>query len=925
MKTFLQYVILVSFGMSVFGQATLLKDINTGNGGSRPSNKIEFNSALYFVADDGIHGKELWKTDGTAVGTKMVKDIVIGPDGGFTSELKGQVLNGELLFFEQTAFNVHNLWKTDGTEVGTVLVKTLANGNILVHTDLNGELLFSLANELWKTDGTGAGTVKVSNIPVFGNRYVKSGTHLYFSGNAYDGKGNELYKTDGTGVGTVLVKDIFQGNNKNSYPTNFGVANGIIFFTAYTSTYGNELWKTDGTEMGTVLVKDVTPGTTNTFTNENPKASFNNEFFIAFGTKLWKSDGTELGTVEVKEVGAVKALEVFNSKLVAFNYNSTFWESDGTTAGTNEITTEVDEFFHNGTRTIIGNELYFQGRNECFYQLWKTDGTAIGTTLIKVINPEWDDNHIEYISSLNGDAFFTASDGQWHGNELWISDGTKLGTQMLKDINMQGNTWSNPKDFFDFNGTLLFSADNGINGRELWKSVSGVTTMVKDINSGNLFSNPSGFIEFNGDVYFKATTKDKGIELWKTDGTEGGTVRITDINTDGANGLSANGNIVLLNNKLYFFADDGTNGFELWESDGTAGGTMLVKDINTSGGSMRSGKIIVYDNALFFNADNGTDGFELWTSDGTSGGTILLKDIHPSSSGSPDNLTLFNSKLYFTANTTSGGRLWMTDGTAPGTVLVSASASYPNNLTVSGSHLFFTSGNDLWKTDGISTSQMGIGGYPNTLTDHLGTLFFSTNSGGVGYELWKTDGTASGMVKDIVQGSNKSSYINAMVSFAGYLFFGAGDNSQNRELWQSDGTELGTFIFQNINPSTEMFGNGSDPKEFFVLGNRLYFSANDGSTNVEPWVLSGNTLGSEDVVSANDMLLYPNPIKTEFRVTVHNATVKSIKVFSILGNQVLHFTANNQGVYDISNLNQGIYILNIYTEKGVITKRVIKS
>ena len=63
----------------------MVKDINPGPGSGIYYYLEEWlrniNGVLYFVADDGAHGRELWKSDGTAAGTIMVKDIVPGSGG----------------------------------------------------------------------------------------------------------------------------------------------------------------------------------------------------------------------------------------------------------------------------------------------------------------------------------------------------------------------------------------------------------------------------------------------------------------------------------------------------------------------------------------------------------------------------------------------------------------------------------------------------------------------------------------------------------------------------------------------------------------------------------------------------------------------------------------------------------------------------
>ena len=80
-------------------------------------------STLFFNADDGIHGDELWKTDGTASGTVMVKDIrTREPDYGVSQMI---AFGNTLYFTVADNSHGHELWKSDGTEIGTVMVKDI--------------------------------------------------------------------------------------------------------------------------------------------------------------------------------------------------------------------------------------------------------------------------------------------------------------------------------------------------------------------------------------------------------------------------------------------------------------------------------------------------------------------------------------------------------------------------------------------------------------------------------------------------------------------------------------------------------------------------------------------------------------------------------------------------------------------------------
>ncbi len=428
---------------------------------------------------------------------------------------------------------------------------------------------------------------------------------------------------------------------------------------------------------------------------------------------------------------------------------------------------------------------------------------------------------------MNGKLYF-AGRTVAEGIELWVSDGTPGGTSLLKDINT-GAADSGPKNGFTvYNNELYFTANDGTTGRELWKTngTGAGTVRVKDINVGaaDAFTN-SFFPDFkiiNNVLVFTAATAADGDEPWKTDGLDLGTIELKDINSlfpgfgSGISGFTEYGSV------LIFRASDFFND-AIWKTDGTPGGTVLVKDIDPNDNPISIfPPFFNFQNELYFAGDDGTNGFELWKTNGTDAGTVLVKDIDPGDDGmgTPNSsfpqlaLTVKNSSKFFFAATTAteGTELWESDGTGTGTVLLKDIVTGP-------------SGSDPFILPNFSGSGLFQGN----------KFFFTANTPGVeGNEFYVSDGTPGGtfLLNDINPGpANGFDGINLSWFYApNKFYFLADDGITGSELWQSDGTAgAGTSQVDNVNLT---LGEGSDINFCGVASNTLFFFGTDGDDPV---------------------------------------------------------------------------------------------
>jgi ELWxxDGT repeat protein len=334
------------------------------------------------------------------------------------------------------------------------------------------------------------------------------------------------------------------------------------------------------------------------------------------------------------------------------------------------FTNDASDFFETG---VTNNKLVFRAYNNFVtppdtnnlnLELFVSDGTNSGTTLLKEINP----NGSSYLNSFytfNNKVYFYAYDGITDG--MWVTNGSSNGTNLLKNIRFRAfyNNLYLPNVFEIDSLHFIFAADTTATKTNLYISdgTTAGTQLLKDFDPSNFISHadPGHFVRVaNNRVVFTAKTASLGEELYVTDGTAAGTTLLMDINPGTADMLTWNDGFTQFHSdgqRAYFFANDGVHGAELWTSDGTIAGTMMVKDINVGiGKSLKSlSGFATLNGFTYFIANTPTNGTELYKTDGTTAGTSMVFDFRPGvNSGVAESIVALNNKLIF-AGTIDGG------------------------------------------------------------------------------------------------------------------------------------------------------------------------------------------------------------------------------------------------------------------------------
>ena len=561
----------------------LVRDINTvpfPDPSSSPREFVELGGEVYFAGTQAAVGTELFKTTSNPGTVSLVADIT---PGTASTNLQELTVVGNQLFF----------------------------------------LTGSQGKFLWRSDGTAAGTIQITGSFTFPSHLTAVGDTLFF--NAASAAGRELWKSDGTAAGTMMVVDLNPGSSSGS-PVSLIEWNGELLFGARNGNiaYSGGLFRSDGTAAGTSLIKafNVSAQMPRTITPFGNKVLFEGIGVGSSFPALWESDGTAEGTVLVRDrIGFAEPVVSTTLNLMVFVSGGSLWRTDGTTPGTFELTPRFTY-----QPTVAGSVVIFGKQGTYFTpaELWKTDGTPQGTGPLGTgfVDPD-------EMVTVGSDALFSV-DGEGRGKELWRSDGTLGGTTLVADIN-PGAAGSVPLELTPIGSRLYFSASNGVNGREPYTSdVTAAGTVQLENMLGwtgppaTQHAAPRELIDYFGTVLFTADDGQAGRELWRSDGTAGGTSMVIDLQT--GPGSSDPRGLAVLGSEVLFTANSGPRLAELWASDGTPGGTRVVK--TPLGRDENRGQVVAGD-TVFFVGNNNTNGKELWKSDGTSAGTQLVTDLTP--------------------------------------------------------------------------------------------------------------------------------------------------------------------------------------------------------------------------------------------------------------------------------------------------------
>lgn len=549
-----------------------------------------------------------------------------------------------------------------------------------------------------------------------------------------------------------------------------------------------------------------------------------------YGSEIWLSDGTVSGTTILKDINAGTSSSVYyiypiNNKLyfsASSSGRSVPYVSDGTTQGTTLIFNNYSSGSSGGMNTPIAlnNLILFSSHDQLSgEELWKTDGTSAGTSLVKDLflganNSALTNGAFLHKTVVNNKLLFNAYLSNSSETQLMTTDGTANGTTMIP---LSAPNTGNCGNYGDNYSCSMADSSCSWSPNYATASCSSFGDEYSCYYGTQGACNWEPNYQYCGDLQDEASCSgnSNGACSWQTQQDQCMYYFGDEFSCSSQPGCNWNSNDMMCEGS--FAAYGYCDGYYYEAGPATCtGGDIQYED----GGSCTGGDFQYYDrqvinsfaninNKAVFSAMNMSTGMAtVYSSDGTAEGTEEL--VSMGSSFGFDYSFKVNNSVYFCERNSGGAPtsgLWISDGTAPGTYSVATGFMCSNYYSQLDSTRF---------------------------------VFSAANASG-NWELWISNGTSAGTfeLKNIRAGTVGSSP-RAFARLGNSVLFAADDGVNGRELWITDGTSSGTVLLKNINPGAASAG---------VYGltsykNKVYFIANDGVNGYELWVTDGTANGT---------------------------------------------------------------------------------
>lgn len=431
------------------------------------SSSIDFrklNDKILLETNEADTGREIWESDGTTSGTKLIKDIYPGLESSVIGTLKtGTAINNIFYFIAKDESSLGEIWKSDGTTAGTVKMTSFINGRTSTLTAVGNSIYFLIKEDyklqVWKINATTGVTVLVkdnmpiSNMPTFQGKC--NGTFI-FTFQPSGTNNSRVWRSNGTSEGTFPITAEIDGNGSDEGGT-AGLTqyiekdNKLYFVSRF------YLLETDGTLENTKTVANLWNAQNNLVSSGDAIEVDNNLFFMFFSADLFK-------------------LEIWKFDLINRNASVVY-------------TNQSSQYFYPSNLAKTDDSLLFCGPNA-------TAGTALlsmklndySISYLKELAPNADKPFMFFnnmnravISKIKANEYFisSATDKNYE-SKGWISN---LSSKLTENVIALDNVWN----VFSYNDCLYYAKDN-----KLWKYANNLSIPLTEKKSSLVFyPNPS--------------------------------------------------------------------------------------------------------------------------------------------------------------------------------------------------------------------------------------------------------------------------------------------------------------------------------------------------------------------------------------------------------------------------------------------------